>query len=40
MRAVLVKVADLGPSEPNSVALVEYDHVIEELAAGTVKLRR
>ena len=34
MRAVLVKVADVGPSEPNSVALAEYDHVIEELAAA------
>jgi len=34
MRSVLVKVADAGPSEPNSVALAEYDHVIEELAAA------
>ena len=34
MRAVLVKVADVGPSEPNSVALAEYDDVIEELAAA------
>lgn len=34
MSAVLVEIADVGPSEPNSVALAEYDHVIEELAAA------
>ncbi len=34
MSAVLVEVADVGPSEPNSMALVENDSVIESLAAA------
>ncbi len=33
MRAIVVEVADVGPSEPNSVALVEYDHVIKQLVS-------
>ena len=32
MSAVLMEVVDVGPSESNSVALVENDNVIEELA--------
>ncbi len=33
MCAVIVEVADVGLSEPNSVALAEYDYVIKQLAA-------
>ncbi len=34
MSAVLVEVADVGPGEPNSVALAPNDNVIEKLAAA------
>ena len=34
MSAVLVEVADVGPSEPHSVALAPNDNVIEKLAAA------
>ncbi len=33
MRAIFVEVADVGAGEPNGVALVEDDNVIEELTA-------
>ena len=34
MSAVVVEIGDVGLSEPNRVALAEYDHVIEEFAAA------
>ena len=34
MGAVIVEIADVGAYKPNSVALVEYNHVIEELTAA------